>query len=206
MRKIVRFYFLILSVLLFANTSYAEVKLPAIVSSNMVLQRSTTITLWGWSGANEKITISASWLSEEIKIVADKAGDWKVEVQTTGSKTPQTIEIKSADSNILLENILFGEVWLCSGQSNMEQPIRGYFGQPTFGAQQAIARANNKNLRLFTVELEADLIIRDTLGEYRAWQSANPASVKEFSAIAYFYGQQLQEILDVQVPHAYIQH
>jgi sialate O-acetylesterase len=81
----------------------------------------------------------------------------------------------------------------------MEQAIRGYYGQPTFGAQEAIVTANNKNLRLFTVELEADVIPRDTLGDYRAWQPANPASVKEFSAIAYFYGQQLQEILDVPV-------
>ena len=199
MKKTASFYILILLGLLNTNTGYAEVKLPAIVSSNMVLQRSTTITLWGWADANEIITISASWLSEEIMIVPDKAGDWKVEVQTTDSKAPQTIKINSADSNIILENILFGEVWLCSGQSNMEQSIKGYYGQPTFGAQQAVARANNNNLRLFTVELEADVIPRDTLGVYRAWQSANPASVKEFSAIAYFYGQQLQEILDVPV-------
>jgi len=193
------FYLLALISLVVTGACFAEVKLPAIVSSNMVLQRSTTITLWGWADAKEKITISSSWLNEEVKIVADKAGDWKVEVKTTNSKAPQTIQIKSDDSNILLENILFGEVWLCSGQSNMEQPIRGYFGQPTFGAQEAIATANNKNLRLFTVELEADLIPRDLLGKHRAWQSANPAIVKDFSAIAYFYGQQLQEILDVPV-------
>ncbi len=90
MKKTTFFYILIL---LITNTGFAEVKLPAIVSSNMVLQRSTTITLWGGADANEKISINASWLSEEIKIVADKAGDWKVEVQTTDSKTPQTIKI-----------------------------------------------------------------------------------------------------------------
>ena len=66
MRKIVRFCFLISSILLFTNASYAEVKLPAIVSSNMVLQRNTAITLWGWADANENITINASWLSDEV--------------------------------------------------------------------------------------------------------------------------------------------
>ena len=103
----------------------AEVKLPAIVSSNMVLQRNTSIMLWGWADAKEKITINASWLNEELNIEADKEGNWTVEVQTTNSKAPQTIKIISNESDILLENILFGEVWLCSGQSNMGQSVRG---------------------------------------------------------------------------------
>ncbi|HEC44700.1 MAG TPA: sialate O-acetylesterase [Bacteroides sp.] len=165
----------------------------------MVLQRNTTITLWGWADAKEKIAINTSWLSEELKTTADKEGNWKIETRTTNSKAPQTIEIKSTDSDILLENVLFGEVWLCSGQSNMEQRIRGYYGQPTFGAQQAIITANNENLRLFTAEMQASTEPENDLDEYRGWQSANPSSVKEFSAVAYFYGQQLQEILDVPV-------
>ncbi len=193
------FYLLTFFCLIFTSICFAEVKLPAIVSSNMVLQRNTTITLWGWADAEEKITITASWLNEKIKINADKAGDWKVEVKTTNSKEPQTIKITSASSNILLENILFGEVWLCSGQSNMEQPVKGYYGQPTFGSQEAIATAGNENLRLFTVIKQADTISRDTLAGYIGWQSAKPGSVKDFSAIACFYGQKLQEILDVPV-------
>jgi len=185
--------------LIIASVSYAEVKLPAIVSSNMVLQRNTTITLWGWADANEKMSITASWLNKKIKIKADEAGDWKVDMRTANSKAPQTIKIKSKKSDILLENILFGEVWLCSGQSNMGQKIRGYYGQPTFGSLEAIATANNENLRLFTVTRQADTVSRDTLAGYIGWQSAKPGSVKDFSAIAYFYGQKLQEILDVPV-------
>jgi len=193
------FYLLTVLGLIITSLCYAEVKLPAIVSSNMVLQRNTTITLWGWADAREKITIDASWLSEEINITADKAGNWKAEVKTTNSKEAQTIIITSKESDIILENILFGEVWLCSGQSNMEQPVRGYFGEPTFGSQEAIVTANNDNLRLFTVIKQADTIPRDTLAECRAWQAAMPQSVKEFSAVPYFYGQRLQEILDVPV-------
>jgi sialate O-acetylesterase len=185
--------------ILVASASFADVKLPAIVSSNMVLQRDTTITLWGWADAGEKISISSSWLDKRIRIRADTSGKWMVEVKTTNSLDPQTIEIKGKTSDILLENILFGEVWLTSGQSNMEQPVQGYVGQPTFGSQEAIVHAANDNLRLFTVAKEADTTPREDIGAHTSWQSATPASVKTFSAVSYFYGQQLQQILGVPV-------
>jgi sialate O-acetylesterase len=182
-----------------SNACLAEVKLPALVSSHMVLQRNTTITLWGWSDATEKISLQASWLREPVNIVANSAGEWKVKIRTTGSKSPQTIRIKGRDSNFLLEDILFGEVWLCSGQSNMTMPVRGNVGQPVFGAQQAIATAGNANLRLFTVDQLATKEPKQELGKYKGWKSASIENVKDFSAIAYFYGKQLQEILDVPV-------
>ncbi len=144
------FYLLLIFGLLIPDSSKAELRLPAIVSSNMVLQRNTTITLWGWADSEEALKITASWLKKPIKIAADFAGDWQVEVQTTGSKEPQTIKISSRGKDIVLENILFGEVWLCSGQSNMEQAVSGYYGQPTFGAQEAISTAKNDKIRLFT--------------------------------------------------------
>jgi sialate O-acetylesterase len=165
----------------------------------MVLQRDTTITLWGWADAEEKLSITASWLDKRIRIRADTSGKWLVEVKTTNSLDPQTIEIKSKTSDILLENVLFGEVWLTSGQSNMEQSVQGYVGQPTFGSQEEIAHADNDNLRLFTVAKEAATAPREDIGAHTGWQSATPASVKTFSAVAYFYGQQLQQILGVPV-------
>jgi len=185
--------------LLFLQSIHAEVKLPAIVSSNMVLQRNTTVELWGWADANEKITIETSWLNEAIHIKADNKGTWRIAVTTNNSKEPQSINIKSKESNISLDNILFGEVWLCSGQSNMQQPMKGYTGQPTFGSVLATAKSANPNLRLFTVNrFGSKTPIKDTK-EYSAWQQASPESVAGFSAVAYFFGQQLQEILDVPV-------
>lgn len=186
-------------VLLFAQSIYAEVKLPAIVSSNMVLQRNTTVELWGWADAKEKISIEASWLKEIVKLVADKDGSWRVVVKTTDSKEPQTIKIKSKKSDITLENVLFGEVWLCSGQSNMQQPIQGYGGQPTFGSVMETATSNNPNLRLFTVDRVGSKTPLKDIEKYTSWQQATPESVLEFSAVAYFFGRQLQEILDVPV-------
>jgi sialate O-acetylesterase len=184
---------------LIESTAFADVTLPAIVSSNMVLQRDTTITLWGWADAGEKVSISSSWLDKRIRIRADTSGKWMVEVKTTNSLDPQTIEIKGKTSDILLENILFGEVWLTSGQSNMEQPVQGYVGQPTFGSQEAIVHAANDKLRLFTVAREADTTPREDIGAHTGWQSATPESVKTFSAVSYFYGHQLQQILNVPV-------
>lgn len=191
--------FAILICLLSVQPIKAEVKLPAIVSSHMVLQRNTTVVLWGWANANEKITIEASWLKTIQQIKADKNGDWKIEIKTTESKDPQTLKIKSKESNIILNDILFGEVWLCSGQSNMQQSLEGYMGQPTFGAIQAIANSNNPNLRLFSVDrLGAKTPLND-VEKYTGWQQASPDTVTKFSAVAYFYGVQLQKILDVPV-------
>lgn len=185
--------------LLVTFPSEAKVTLPAIVSSDMVLQRNTTVVIWGWADSKEKISLEASWLQDPLKIKADNEGNWKVEVETTGSKEPQEIKISGEDSEITLENILFGEVWICSGQSNMQQSLNGYTGQPTFRALPTIARAENPNLRLFSVHRVGAKTPEKDLIEYTGWQAASPENVRDFSAVAYFFGKQLQEILDVPV-------
>jgi len=183
----------------FSHLIYAEIKLPAIVSSNMLLQRNTTIKIWGWATPNEIITLDASWLDNTLKIAADSSGDWEINIKTTNSKTPQILKLTSTDSKIKLDNILFGEVWVCSGQSNMFQPMKGYSGQPTFEGPMAAAKANNPNLRLFSVKKIGSKTPLDDIKEYVGWQEASPENVIDFSAVAYFFGQQLQEILDVPV-------
>jgi sialate O-acetylesterase len=186
--------------LLLLQVTNAQVKLPAIVSSNMVLQRDTTVKIWGWAGANEKITIKTSWLKSPMMIQANPEGNWTIDAKTTNSKEPQTIAIKSKTSNILLENVLFGEVWLCSGQSNMEMSLQGYMGQPAYGSADAIAKSNNPNLRLFNVtKYSGSKTPLKDVEKYTAWQQASPENVSDFSAVAYFYGSQLQEVLDVPV-------
>lgn len=187
-------------ILLFLQVTIAQVKLPAIVSSNMVLQRNTTVKLWGWAGANEKLIIKTSWLKEAITVQADADGNWMIDAKTTNSKEPQTIAIKSKTSDILLENIVFGEVWLCSGQSNMEMSFKGYVGQPIYRGSDAVAKSNNPNLRLFNVtKYSGSKTPLKDVEKYTAWQKASPENVADFSAVAYFYGSQLQEILDVPV-------
>ncbi|PWJ55919.1 sialate O-acetylesterase [Dyadobacter jejuensis] len=177
----------------------AEIKLPAIVSSNMILQRNAKVVLWGWADPQERITIQASWLKGRLRVQADQDGHWRQEVQTTNSKAPQTIQLKGNNSDINLDNILFGEVWLCSGQSNMQQPVTGYNGQPTFGTIEAVTHGSNPNLRLFTVKRVGAKTPLEDVKEYTAWQQASPDNVGEFSAVGYYFGQQLQQVLDVPV-------
>jgi sialate O-acetylesterase len=182
--------------LLILQSVHAEVKLPAIISSNMVLQRNTNVTLWGWAAEGEKVTIQASWLEEKLETEADKDGNWYVKLKTTNSKAPQSIQIKSVSSEITLDNVLFGEVWLCSGQSNMEQSLGGYKDQPTYEALMTVAKSKNPNLRLFTVERFGSKTPLNDVEKFRSWAEAAPENVVKFSAVAYFFGQQLQEILD----------
>ncbi|GJM29425.1 MAG: 9-O-acetylesterase [Cyclobacteriaceae bacterium] len=199
MRKVLLITLLLALWILSIPSVTAAIKLPAIVSSNMVLQRNTTVVLWGWADPGESVSIKTSWLNETINIKTDQDGNWKTNVKTTDSKNPQTISIQGQSSGVTLENVLFGEVWLCSGQSNMQQPIKGYNGQPTFGTNMATAKSNNANLRLFTVDRVGSKSPLQDVEKYTAWQPATPESVLDFSAVAYFFGQQLQEILDVPV-------
>lgn len=177
----------------------AEVRLPAILSSNMVLQRDATVKLWGWADPGEKMKIQTSWLKGAIKVQADTNRYWCCDVKTTHSKDPQSLRIKSKTSDIQLENILFGEVWLCSGQSNMWQPVKGYIGQPTFYSALSIAKSSNTELRLFTVDQKGSKTPLKDVEKFKTWQQATPERVLNFSAIGYFFGQQLQEILDCPV-------
>lgn len=197
MRKLL--FLFILAFALLSQWSGAKIKLPAIVSSNMVLQRNTTVVLWGWADANQSFKIKTSWIAKPMKVTADANGSWQVGVATTDSRTPQVIKITGSDTNITLNNIVFGEVWLCSGQSNMEQPLTGYKGQPTFEGNTTIACSGNSNLRLFTVKRKGSKKPLTDLGEYTGWQQANPGNVDIFSAVAYYFGQQLQKILGVPV-------
>ncbi len=199
MKKAVLFSVISVLLLLFVPSVNAEVELPAIISSDMVLQRNTTVVIWGWADAGEEISIELSWLNVPLNVEADNEGNWRVELGTTNSKDPQTIRINSRESDIVLENVLFGEVWLCSGQSNMQQPVKGYDGQPTFGSNMATARGHNPDLRLFTVDRVGSGTPLQDVEKYTAWQQATPESVSEFTAIGYFFGLQLQEILDVPV-------
>ncbi|PXY46606.1 sialate O-acetylesterase [Flavobacterium hydrophilum] len=178
----------------------AQVKLPALVSDNMVLQQNTKVNLWGWASPNEKINIQLGWQNSSIEVVANSTGDWKVGVDTPqGSEKAYSINI-NASNKIVLNNILIGEVWICSGQSNMYFPVGKEEGTWKTGVknyEEEIVNANFPNIRLFTVLTNASpKPLDDVTGR---WAACSPETIKTFSAVAYFYGRDLYKKLNVPI-------
>ena len=180
--------------------AFAQLKLPEIISSGMVLQQNAEVNIWGWSEAKKEVIIEFGWLDKILKTKSNKAGKWSLKVQTPNAdKVRYQLEVSSGSESILIENVVFGEVWLCSGQSNMEMPLSGFKGQPVEGSIKAITQSGNKWLRLFKAESNASLNLIDTLKGSTGWLASSPNTASKFSAIGYFFGSQLQQSLDVPV-------
>lgn len=186
-------------IVLVLSSAWAQIKLPAIVSSNMVLQRNAEINLWGWSKPGEQLSIEASWADEKQSIKADKEGKWQLKLKTSDIRGAQQIIISSRSEKVVLDNVLLGEVWLCSGQSNMEQPVKGFLGQPTYGSTESLLNSNNSNIRLFTIRNHGSKQPLDNPKYYSPWVEASPETVANFGAVAYFFGKGLHEFLDIPV-------
>lgn len=180
----------------FQLTYAVDLKLPSIVDSHMVLQQKSSASIWGWAKAGSIVTVKSGWLTNASQTTVNSDGTWKIKLTTPEAGGPFEISIKS-DTTIILKDILIGEVWICSGQSNMEMPVVGGPSQPVIGSNDYIAHGNNKNIRLFTVEqILSPKPLNNCNGE---WNVSSPSTVANFSAVAYFYGQYLQEILGVPV-------
>ena len=178
----------------------AQVKLPALVSDNMVLQQNAKVNLWGWASPNEKINIQLGWSNLPVNVTADAEGNWKTTVETPkGGETAYNITIE-ASNKITLKNILIGEVWLCSGQSNMFFPVGREEGTWKTGVknyEEEVKNAVFPNIRLFTVALNASAKpLEDVTG---SWRICSPESIKTFSAVAYFFGRDLYQKLNVPI-------
>jgi sialate O-acetylesterase len=172
------------------STSFAEVKPAKIFSSNMVLQQGIENTIWGWADKNEKITISIN--GKEVKTHADKEGKWAANLPSMEYGGPYTMTI-SGKNQVQFTNVMIGEVWVCSGQSNMEFPVSG-----VINAKEEIANADFPKIRLFTVPKK---VSQKPVADLEAgeWVVCSPASVAEFSAVGYFFGRKIHKDLDVAV-------
>ncbi|PKQ44329.1 sialate O-acetylesterase [Confluentibacter flavum] len=188
--------FLFISCISMNTAVYAEIKLPAIFGSNMVLQRNSEVSVWGTAKTKSKVTVSTSWNNRSYETTSDKEGNWKIKVSTPEAGGPYIIKM-SDGQELVLDNVLIGEVWLCSGQSNMERTLRGAGNDPILGANEAILKSNNPSIRFFTVERAKSEEPEDNFkGD---WKVCNRSTAPDFSATGYFFGNLLQEILDVPV-------
>ncbi len=190
--------FLSLLFLLICTALRAEVKLHALFGSHMVLQSRSTIRLHGTADPDHRVVVRCSWEPDDRTTLAEKDGTWSLPISTPeASFDPQWIEVREKN-RIRLDDILIGEVWLCSGQSNMEMPMRGFPSQPVEGAAAEIAASMKyKGLRLFTVGRSC---VETPQSACRGtWSRAQPEQVALFSAVAYLFGRRLTETLDVPV-------
>lgn len=180
----------------FALSLFAEVKLPSFFADGMVLQQQTEAKLWGTASAQKKVTVTTSWDGKVYTTTADNAGVWKLSVSTPTAGGPYDISFDDGKKTVL-KNVLIGEVWICSGQSNMEMPMKGFKNQPVEGSNMDVLKSRNHHIRLFTGKRTSTLLPQtDIVGE---WKEATPESVYDFSATAYYFGQLVQEITDVPV-------
>ena len=179
----------LLLLFVFGEELNAAVKLPRLVSSGMVLQRNEPVTIWGWADAGEKIKIE--FLGEVYKIKADRNGDWQLELNAMAAGGPYSMTI----NDIVLNDILIGDVWLASGQSNMELKLNRVMDLYA----DEIQKINTDQIRLFRSST------RENAEEERAdypdgkWLSSTPENIMEFSAVAWLFADKIHESQDVPV-------
>ena len=174
----------------------AKVTLPAIFSDGMVLQQQSNVALWGKADAGKSVTITTSWNNKTYQAKPASDGSWKVKVKTPEAGGPYTIRINDG-SETVISDILIGEVWLASGQSNMEMPLKGFRNQPVANSAQVIASSANPKIRFFAVSnISWGKPLTDCKG---SWKVASPENTASFSATAYFFATALQQNLNVPV-------
>ena len=181
---------LFLAASLFSICAFATVHLPNIFGDNMVLQRDKPIPIWGWANKNEKVTVQ---FNQQVKTVkADKNGQWKVLLSPEKAGGPYNLSVKGSNS-ITLHDILMGDVWICSGQSNMEFSVNG-----VFNADKEKAQSTNPAIRHFYLPKDIAATPKDDIKE-SAWKSASPENTGGFTAVGYFFARALNEQLHVPI-------
>lgn len=183
--------------LMLSGAMSAKVVLPPMFSDNMVLQQQADAPVWGKAKPMKTVKVTTSWDGKTYEAVADKEGKWKLAVRTPEAGGPYEITLTDGQK-LVLKNVMIGEVWICSGQSNMEMPLKGWGKIKDY--EKEIAEANHSNIRLLQVEHvistqpETDIKIRDN-----GWQVCSPLTVPEFSATAYFFGREISEKQNIPV-------
>lgn len=174
------------------QTLLADISLPNIFSNDMVLQRASEVMLFGWASPNEEFEIYTGWNDKTFEIKTGNDAEWELAVLTPGAGGPYEIRFKGKNNEVVLNNVMLGDVWLCSGQSNMEWSANSGIDNK----KSEINNANYPNIRLFTVEKRTANVPQDNApGE---WASCSPETMMNFSAVAYFFAKRIYE--ETKVP------
>jgi sialate O-acetylesterase len=171
-------------------TSSAQIVLPACFTDNMVLQQQTKVTFWGRETPGKNFSITTSWNNKVYQTRADAAGNWKIKVSTPVYGGPYTITFN--DGRITtLNNVLIGEVWVCSGQSNMEMQLTGFYGDVLNLKEELADAANYPEIRMLAIDHKTSFTSLSNVPTKGGWAICNPQTVRDFSAVAYFFAKNL---------------
>lgn len=180
-----------LTFLIFTISAWSQIRLASVFGNAMVLQQQTEVPVWGWAGPTQEVVVKGSWNNVEVKTITDHNSRWKVTLSTPAAGGPYTISIKTT-YEVILQNVMIGEVWLCSGQSNMEWSMNA-----SADGVEEIPNANHPNIRLFHVARSA-ANFPQIRGEGK-WTVCTPETVAGFSAVGYFFGKKLHSDLNVPI-------
>lgn len=187
---------ILLLLICFSLVTKAQTTVGTVFGDGMVLQQQKDIYLWGTDNVDTKINVVSSW-RETAKTTTSKNGKWKMQLTTPNAGGPHTITIKGS-STVTIDDVLIGEVWVISGQSNMQLPLKGGLdGNFIEGGLDAIVNSKNDRIRFFTVKQNASLKPIDNVNG--RWEKAAPSTSGSFSAVGYFFAQQLEKVLDVPI-------
>lgn len=180
----IRHALLMLPLLLSSNLE-AKVTLPSVFGDNMVFQQKTNAAVWGKADPGKTVKLVPGWNKKTYSATADAQGNWKISMPTPGFGGPYAITISDGEA-LILNNVLVGEVWVCSGQSNMEMPLAGWGKVNNY--KQEIEAAKYPNIRLLQVEQQTSLTPKEDAKVWAGgWQQCSPESIPNFSSTAYFF-------------------
>ncbi|MCP3931067.1 MAG: sialate O-acetylesterase [Bacteroidetes bacterium] len=188
--KNLKFISTLVAIALSTLVSKANVNVADIFSDNMVLQRNLNVKVWGNADSGEKVSVSFN--GQQLATKADKKGHWLVVLEPMKGGGPFKMTI-SGKNEIILKNILIGDVWICSGQSNMQMMV-----SETNNAEKEIENANYPNIRLFDVPRTVSNVPIDTMPK-ASWEICTPKNIKNFSAVGYYFGRDLQKEIDIPI-------
>ncbi|MFI3267077.1 MAG: sialate O-acetylesterase [Rikenellaceae bacterium] len=197
-KSTIKFFISLTAIILVAvNCIYAQIVTPAVISDNMVLKRNSTAKIWGWGKSADEVYVVAEWnLSDTVRVKCDPNGKFLAEINTPEAGGPYIIKIVGKTSQKLISNVLIGEVWLCSGQSNMQMSMSSLFGTEVEFANE-MATVNNPQIRTFRVPLiGADTPQIDCKAN---WEECSSKTISDVSLTAYFFAKKLQEELNIPV-------
>lgn len=201
---------LLLACFLNVTPSYADVRLPKILNSHMVLQRNSEVRIWGWADPGEQIEVTADWLKSKARATTDAMGQWEVFLKTRDAGKAHALTITGTNS-LHLQDILFGEVWIASGQSNMEMPLVPVSGAYTGigDSEKEVANARYPEIRLFQAgnfsskepleDVVPGIVMYGVPEAKCIWQACSPETIPTFSSTAYFFARELHSKIKVPI-------